>query len=144
MKHQNANDLYLNRWWNPQGWLHQTSRWIGRSWGWRWFLRLRTLLGQIVRQGINQNPIKRLVDFFNEENHFQTAHNLWHITTSLLQNGGLKKPTKKTNQDPKINYHQTTKFLVTERWPFKMANRNEKKYGKIIDCILFWSIFSVK
>jgi len=96
--------FHFNRRWNPQGWLYQASRWIGRSRGWRWFLRLRTLLGQIVRQGINHsanpNPIKRLVDFFNEENHFQTAHNLWHITSTLLQNGGLKN--RLNNQDPKI------------------------------------------
>merc|ERR1711971_411280 len=44
------------------------------------YFPLRTLLGQIVRKGLNHsanpNPIKRLVDFFNEEDHFQTAHNL--------------------------------------------------------------------
>merc|ERR1711956_158465 len=51
------------------------------------------------------------------------------------------KPNQKNNQDPKINYHQTTKFLLTERWPLKMANRNEKKYGKLIDCILFLIYF---
>ena len=99
--------FHFHRRWNPQGWLYQASRWIGRSWGWRWLFPLRTLLGQIVRQGLNhsanQNPIKRLVDFFNGENHFQTAHNLWHITSTLLQNGGLKNRLK-NNQDPKINY----------------------------------------
>ena len=98
--------FHFPRRWNPQGWLYQASRWIGRSWGWRWFLRLRSLLGQIVRQGINQNqnPIKRLVDFFNEENHFQTAHNLWHITSTLLQNGGLKNRLKKIIKTQKLNY----------------------------------------
>ena len=102
--------FHLNRRWNPQEWLCQSSRWIGRSWGWRWFLRLHSLLGQIVRQGINhQNPnlIKRLVDFFNEEDHFQTAHNLWHITSTLLQNGGLKNRLKKIIKTQKLT---TTKL----------------------------------
>merc|ERR1711971_348986 len=95
----------------------------------RWLFPLRTLLGQIVRQGLNHsanpNPIKRLVDFFNEENHFQTAHNLWHITSTMLQNGGLKNRLKKIIKTQKL----TTKFLVIERWPFKMANGNEKNTG---------------
>ena len=130
--------------WNPQGWLYQASRWIGRSWGWRWFLRLRSLLGQIVRQGINhstnQNPIKRLVDFFNGENHFQTAHNLWHITSTMLQNGGLKNRLKKTIKTQKLNYQ----IFGNRTMAIQNGEPERKKYGKLIDCILFWSIFSVK
>ena len=89
----------FHRRWNPQEGLYRPFGRIdsSRFWGWRWFLCLHALLGQIVRQ-VNSKSNQKTCWLFQWRKWFSNS-SLWRITSTLLQMGSKKPLTEIMTQN---------------------------------------------